>query len=79
MNLILCVKNLVATLRSLYIFNSDITDDEILMAVRPMKKGKTAGPDEVIHEFVIYGIDVYPTNKEMHTVRFVKLQPIKNC
>ena len=40
-----------------HLFNSDITDEEILIAVKQMKKGKAAGLDSIIPEMFIYGIE----------------------
>ena len=40
-----------------HIFNSEITDDEIVTAIRSMKRGKAPGPDGLVPEVFIYGID----------------------
>ena len=39
------------------VFNSDITDKEILKAINSIKRGKSAGIDELIPEFFIHSID----------------------
>ena len=40
-----------------HIFNSEITVDEIVTAIRSMKRGKAPGPDGLIPELFIYGND----------------------
>ena len=40
------------------IFNKSISDDEILHAVKHLKKGKSAGPDGILSEFFIECIDI---------------------
>ena len=40
-----------------HIFNSEITYDKIVTAIRSMKRGKAPGPDGLIPELYIYGID----------------------
>ena len=39
------------------IFNADITDKEILKAVKSLKLGKSAGLDGVVPEMFVYGIE----------------------
>ena len=39
------------------IFNSEITDEEILKSVKTLKHGKRGGIDELIPEFFINSID----------------------
>lgn len=39
------------------IFNSEISDDEILRAVKGLKSGTSGGEDNLIPEFFIHGID----------------------
>jgi len=41
-----------------FIFNSEITEDEIRLAIKHMKAGKKSGPDNLIPEFFIYGVDI---------------------
>ena len=41
-----------------HLFNSEITDEEILIAVKHMNKGKAAGPDSIIPETFIFGIEI---------------------
>ena len=41
-----------------YIFNSEITNEEILKSVQDLKRGKSAGPDDLIPEFFINSIDI---------------------
>ena len=38
-----------------YIFNSDITEDEIRLSVKHLKAEKKPGPDSIIPEFFMYG------------------------
>ena len=40
------------------IFNSEITDEEIIKAVRALKKGKSSGQDDLIPEFFIYSLEL---------------------
>ena len=40
-----------------YIFNSEISEDEVRQSILHMKKGKSPGSDNFIPEFFIYGID----------------------
>ena len=40
------------------IFNSEITNEEILKSVQSLKHGKSAGIDEVIPEFFIHSIGI---------------------
>ena len=40
------------------IFNSEITNEEILKAIQSLKRGKSARIDELIPEFFIYSVDV---------------------
>ena len=39
------------------IFNAEITDEEILKAVKSLKLGKSAGLDGVMPEMLVYGIE----------------------
>ena len=41
-----------------YIFNSEITNEEILKSVQDLKRGKSAGLDDLIPEFFINSIDI---------------------
>ena len=41
-----------------YIFNSEITNEEILKSVQDLKRGKSVGPDDLIPEFFINSIDI---------------------
>ena len=41
-----------------FIFNTDISEDEIRLAVKRFRKGKKPGPDCLLPEFFIYGINV---------------------
>ncbi|MEW8547342.1 MAG: reverse transcriptase family protein, partial [Candidatus Thiodiazotropha sp.] len=40
------------------IFNADIADDEILQAIKHLKKGKSGGPDGLLPEFFIESIEI---------------------
>ena len=40
------------------LFNDEITDDEILRAVKNLKQGKSGGNDSLIPEFYIHSIDL---------------------
>lgn len=40
-----------------HIFSSEITDNEVRLAIKNLKQGKDPGPDNVIPEFFIYGIE----------------------
>lgn len=40
------------------IFNNEITDEEILKAVKSMRRDKSGGEDSIIPECFIYGIDI---------------------
>ena len=40
------------------IFNSEITNEEILKSVQSLKRGENAGKDEVIQEFFIHRIGI---------------------
>ena len=40
-----------------FIFNTEITEDEIRLAMNKFRKGKKPGPDCLLPEFFIYGID----------------------
>ena len=42
-------------------FNADISDDEILQAIKHLKKGKSGGPDSLIPEFFMESIDILLT------------------
>ena len=42
-----------------FIFNSSIEEDEIRMAVKHLHAGKSPGPDNIIPEFFIFGIDTF--------------------
>ena len=39
------------------VFNSAITDEEIIKAIKSLKRGKSSGQDELITEFFIHSID----------------------
>ena len=39
------------------VFNSAITDEEIIKAIKSLKRGKSSGQDELIPEFFIHSID----------------------
>ena len=41
-----------------HLFNSEITDEEILIAVKHMNKGKAASTDCIIPETFIFGIEI---------------------
>ena len=40
------------------IFNSEITEDEVLVAVKHLKRGQSAGPDDLLPEFLIECIEI---------------------
>ena len=40
-----------------YIFNSEITNEDILKSAQDLRRGKSAGPDDLIPEFFINSID----------------------
>ena len=40
------------------VFNADISDDEILQAIKHLKKGKSGGPDGLLPEFFMESIDI---------------------
>ena len=42
-----------------YIFNTEISEDEIWLAVKHFRKGKKSEPDCILPEFFIYGIDSF--------------------
>ena len=56
MDLILFFKNLVTTLRSIYL--TLISPKFFLTAVRSTKKSLSAGPEDLIPEVFIYGLDI---------------------
>ena len=39
------------------IFNSEITNEEVLKSIQALKCGESAGTDEIIHEFFIHSVD----------------------
>ena len=42
-----------------FIFNSEITDEEILHSVKLLRRGKSPGEDNIIPEFFISSIDIF--------------------
>jgi hypothetical protein len=42
-----------------FLFNTDISEDEIRIALKHFRKGKKPGPDCILPEFFIYGIDSF--------------------